>query len=1001
MVKVQPNDESDKMIEYRSTSDPLLLIGQLFDSFWDGVIFVDSDGFIRKANRTMVELSGYLISEIEGLPVEALIPDVLRSRHAYLRENYQRNPAPREMGGELEIELQNKNGERKTVDVSLQPFSFGETSGVIVAVRDKSEVQTLKKALYDLEIERKSLSEKRGGVNAEIAALLFSSMTPAVVIDRMGMIKRINHAFEFTRLEADSYRIGENLFDLVSIEDPRGTLQNALDESRLVGPIQINRGESRINTGASSLFVWPIHRFESTGTDEMLIQFNVDISVSLSPENDHSISLFVRQLSQVSELSSFLSMAAGEITRKFSGISVGFFSQTNDGLTLYWNNRRICGLSNDGTIDKYNAVTSADLSALYLLGQLRLDDTDYLLRQAMIIKSDPILAFDALESVADKASPLAMVVWIDKAIHLSIAEKQEIDSYLSCVRSVFSISCARWKQQYWQELIGTVSLGILVAALDGTIIFQNAAAATLLQESSGKPGSSKAWFNCVSCEVLPFSTQFNFLLSKRKVIVQEGLIRQRRHPSIPVKMVFRRLTISNKEVDAIVVTFEDATRLAEAQGLVAHISNYDSLTNLPNLDLCSSRIDAILNSDKRRNLGVLVVRLDRFKDLRAARGSQAGDELVRKAAARLVSKAHLGEMVARIDTDEFAVICTTANSEIELAKRSDEFDFLLRQPFDSPAGEVYFTPHFGLAMVEDASSAQELLLRAGMGTRSMKLSHSLVHARLQVVDFSSLAADIDVEMALHRAIDAQELEAHFQPQVNLASGALVGAEALVRWRRPGYGLVLPADFLDIAESVGLIGELGRTMLQQSCEVLSQWESKGIDLSVSVNVSGSQLASPGFVNLVKTIVQAYGVRPESLMLELTETAFLGDIDAALYPMRKLQAFGVRFSIDDFGTGYSSMTYLRKLPFSEMKLDRSFVSGVVANAGDRAILAAMIKLGTSLNIVTIAEGIENSEQRTVLTEMGCQLAQGYFFGRPAPLDSGEWTDLILLAKHRDLA
>ncbi|MDA8261610.1 MAG: EAL domain-containing protein, partial [Actinomycetota bacterium] len=262
-------------------------------------------------------------------------------------------------------------------------------------------------------------------------------------------------------------------------------------------------------------------------------------------------------------------------------------------------------------------------------------------------------------------------------------------------------------------------------------------------------------------------------------------------------------------------------------------------------------------------------------------------------------------------------------------------------------------------------------------------------AEIAPLDFDLISASIDLEMALHRAVLNREFIAHFQPQITLEGRSIVGAEALVRWRRTPGGLVAPGEFLPTAESIGIISDIGRIMLEGACEVLSAWARNGVALTLSVNVSGHQLLAPGFTELVDELLAQSGFEPERLTLEVTETALMADLEVATARMRRLRDLGVGLAIDDFGTGYSSLTYLRKLPFTEMKLDRSFISGLGSDAGDEAIVSSVVKLGQTFGIRTVAEGVETELQYSRLLAMGCDAAQGYLFGRPMPLQ-----DLLLI-------
>nr|MDA8208769.1 EAL domain-containing protein [Actinomycetota bacterium] len=525
---------------------------------------------------------------------------------------------------------------------------------------------------------------------------------------------------------------------------------------------------------------------------------------------------------------------------------------------------------------------------------------------------------------------------------------------------------------------------VVVADLNGRLVHVNREAAESLMDLAGEEDGRDGWIRHVACDPPLFSSDFLEMLAAGDAVRLTGKVERPGRVAVPVEISARMLCLAHSSPNAALLVFEDVSRLKEIEGFAHHVTLYDGITGLPNLSLAAGRLGQALRRHAPDSVGLLAIQVSRFKQIRAALGPNIADEIVQELAARLVSSTRPGEMAARLDTDDFALIVLGIESEHDLERRIARVAERLRRPILTTGGEVFASFRIGSARGTEGSSADDLLSRASARARSGDGAPAHDHLEAEPLDFDRISASIDLEMALHRAVLNREFIPHFQPQVSLADRAVLGAEVLVRWQRARKGLVSPAEFLPTAESVGIVTDIGRMMLEQACEVLAEWGSRGLDWTLSVNVSGHQLLQPGFPGLVAEMLAASSFEPGRLTLEVTETALMADLEVATARMRRLRDLGVGLAIDDFGTGYSSLTYLRKLPFTEMKLDRSFISGLGSDAGDEAIVSSVVTLGQTFGIRTVAEGVETELQYSRLLAMGCDAAQGYLFGKPMPLD-----------------
>jgi len=434
---------------------------------------------------------------------------------------------------------------------------------------------------------------------------------------------------------------------------------------------------------------------------------------------------------------------------------------------------------------------------------------------------------------------------------------------------------------------------------------------------------------------------------------------------------------------------------------LAHQALHDALTGLPNRALLSDRLVQALASSRRRHaqLGVMFLDLDEFKFINDSSGHGTGDELLRDAAARIAGVVRPGDTVARFGGDEFVIVCDDI-STIEIEQIAERVLAALSQPWKIGNHEVRVTASLGIAIADEHSTPESLLRDSDA---AMYRAKERGKGRIEMFDDElRIKAERRFSTAsqLHQALDRGEFTNLYQPVIDLSTGAMVGAEALVRWNHPERGLLQPAEFITLAEETGLIVPIGAWVMEQACRDIVAWQAlqqgeAPSRLWISVNLSVRQLLAADVVALVDDVVQRTGINPSDLSLELTESVFMEDAEYFGRTLADLKALGVALAIDDFGTGYSSISYLKRFPVDAVKVDRGFVDGLGTDPNDTALVAAVIALAGALGLDVIAEGVETYEQIMILEELGVRTAQGYFFAKP--LAAAEITRLVT-ERHR---
>mgnify|MGYP003587747054 CR=1 FL=1 len=429
----------------------------------------------------------------------------------------------------------------------------------------------------------------------------------------------------------------------------------------------------------------------------------------------------------------------------------------------------------------------------------------------------------------------------------------------------------------------------------------------------------------------------------------------------------------------------DITHQKAAEQRIEHLAYYDALTDLPNRTLLEQRAERMLAlaTRQRRSLAVLFLDLDRFKEVNDSLGHAEGDALLIQVAARLRENTRETDTICRLGGDEFVLLLPNASQE-EAAQVADKMLIAFRQTFPLAGHHLQVTLSIGIALYpHDGCQVSDLLKNADAALYQAKQNGRNTRACYAQAMHTAHFERLVLKSELHPAIAAGQLSAYYQPKVRMIDGQIMGAEALIRWQHPEHGLILPGRFIPLAEASDLIVELGDWMLTEVCRQLAAWRAAGLPaLTVAVNLAARHFRDPGLVAQIRGLLAAHRLHPQALELELTESSLLETGPQTTETLLALERLGVGLAIDDFGTGYSNLSYLKRLPLTTLKIDRIFVRNLVSDAHDRTLATTIITLGHGLGLQVVAEGVETNEQRRILFDQGCDLAQGYFFGRPMP-------------------
>ncbi len=561
---------------------------------------------------------------------------------------------------------------------------------------------------------------------------------------------------------------------------------------------------------------------------------------------------------------------------------------------------------------------------------------------------------------------------------LAAAFNQMTDDLRSAKEEIVATSA------YLDNVIRSMADALLVLTPDGIIAGTNPALCALLGyrdgELSGQPFVSVVDDRVAAQELLAE------MAGGERVPDRELLYRAKDGEVIPVVISGAAMHGPAGDIQGLVCLAHDISERRKAEEDIRRLAYFDPLTALPNRSLFQIRLGQTIATGRRMGgvSGLLILDLDRFKDVNDTLGHVLGDQLLKAVTERLKESIRPSDFLARVGGDEFAVIIAPPCDRRSIAGRARTFLELLASPFSIDGKEIFISTSIGITLFpEDGEDGEALLRHVDMALYDAKAKGRNAFSFFSEEMNRSARARRTLEESLRRALLDDEFFLEYQPQIDLQSGAIFGVEALLRWRHPEQGLIPPSRFIPVAEEMGLIRQLGDWVLRSACLQCREWIEAGCrPVSVAVNVSGYQFNHPDFVDKVERILAETGLEPQLLELELTESTLMEGKNDTVMTLVDLKARGVTLAIDDFGTGYSSLSYLKHFPIDRLKIDRAFVRDIATDAGGRAIVEAVVAMGHSLGLRVLAEGVEEETERAFLKERGCDEVQGYLFGRPMP-------------------
>jgi len=523
---------------------------------------------------------------------------------------------------------------------------------------------------------------------------------------------------------------------------------------------------------------------------------------------------------------------------------------------------------------------------------------------------------------------------------------------------------------------------VLVSVTDRKVLDANHAVSELLgypkQDLVGRPFCDFLVDDCTLLEL-----QMQRLAQEQQVPWMEISIRRQDGSIAVMDSCASRTSIRGEQVACLLL--HDITERKRYEAELMHQASHDSLTGLPNRNLLHDRLEQLLALGDRTGLSqaVLLLDLDNFKYVNDSLGHAAGDALLKQVAGRLTTMTRRYNTVARLGGDEFVILLSNIKTE-EVALVAERLERQFEKPFDVEGQEVFVTVSIGISMSPtDGTTGDKLLKNADIAMYLVK-EHGRNSFKFFADEMNRKVHDrLELELQMRHALERGEFVLYYQPRVRAHDGAVVGMEALIRWQPSDGPLVGPDRFIGLLEDTGLIVQVGEWVVREACRQTRAWQEDGLrGLRVSVNLSGRQFSQQGLEEMISRALRESFLLPDFLEVEITESMLMGDAQQAVGKLAGIKEMGVRIAMDDFGTGYSSLAYLRRFPIDTLKIDRSFVAGVITEPGDAVIAKTIISMAHNLKLEVVAEGVETIEQLEFMRAYGCQEVQGFFFGRPLP-------------------
>lgn len=606
------------------------------------------------------------------------------------------------------------------------------------------------------------------------------------------------------------------------------------------------------------------------------------------------------------------------------------------------------------------------------------------------------LAIQALQRGAQETVPKPHVDshWLPRALHYVVEQKNTERHLRMMEEALFE------EKERAQVTLNSIGDAVLTTDLNGKVTYLNLVAEKMtgwtLEEAMGHTLSTV--FNIIDGETRsPSPSPAERAIAQNKVVeLSANCILVRRDGS-ESDIEDSSAPIHNRRGDVVgaVLVFHDVSESRAMALKMSYLAQHDFLTGLPNRLLLTERLSRAMGMGRRhgKQVALLFIDLDYFKHINDSLGHSLGDQLLKSVAQRMVSCVRVTDTVCRQGGDEFVILLSEIERPQDVVQVVEKLLAAFINPHQIAGHELHVTLSIGVAIYPNDGAQVDTILQNADTAMYHAKARGRNNCQFFNVDMNTRAVQrLMIENNLRRALRCKEFVLHYQPKVNLASGEMTGAEALIRWQDPQSGLVYPAEFVPIAEECGLIVPIGLWVLGEVCRQLQVWESDGLrNVPVAVNVSAVEFRHKNFLPMLENLLEKTGLCPQLLELELTERIIMHDAEMSASVLHAIKSMGIQLAIDDFGTGYSSLSYLKRFPIDTLKIDQSFVRDITRDSSDATIVSAVIGMGRNLNQRVVAEGVETFEQLDFLKAHHCEEGQGYQFSRPLAAD--EFAQLLV--------
>ncbi len=970
---------------------------EILDAVPDAMVVVDQAGRIRLANRQAEVVFGYKRQELTGERVEVLVPEHLVGDHAGQRSHFFEQPQARPMGARPDLKARRRDGSVFPVEINLSPLTSDEGMLVVASIRDISERRRI-------DAEQRWQAEFSSGIINSLPGIFY-------LVDKSGHMRQWNANLEtVTGYSADelSGMTAWEILDPSEHQKAREAISTVFDsgEALLKALLPIKDGSLRSYHFQGRRII--------LGGEEFIAGLGIDMTeVQRTEAALDYLSGLQRTLVDASRR--FIDLGSANLDDVITDVlaRVGSYCEVDrsylfrfrEARTLMDNTHEWCAPAIQPQIDNLqNIPISAVPKVVQTMEQRdimhvpRVADlpSDWDKDRAMFESEDvqslvvvPIEFSGELHGFVGFDSVRRERVWGEEEVGLLEVLADLLGAVIQREHSARALreseAATAESEAKYRSVVDNIREVVFQADAEGRWTFLNPA----WEEITGFRVDESLGQRCLEFvhpqDRAGSEREFRQLMAGRQSLAQsEARYLSRQGDFRWFEVNVRPTCDEDGRIVGTAGTLRDITEQREAERKMRYLAHYDSVTGLPNRILALDRLDQWLKASGRADeqVAVLFLDLDHFKKANDTLGHEAGDQLLREAAQRLLADVRDDDTVARFGGDEFLIVAGGLEDGAAAQPVAEKLLKSFRDPFQIEGREFMLTASLGIAIApDDGTTSQELLRNADIAMYRSKGKGRNTCCYFTPAMNHDVERRQSVEEQLRGALARDELPLVYQPIVDLHNGAVVGAEALLRWNNPVLGQVSPDEFIPIAEQSGQIDAIGRQVLEQALERAARWRTqRDPDFWVSVNVSPRQFRDPCLVAGVQEALDSNGLPGRALYVEITESVLLDERGQAGVALAELKKLGVGIAMDDFGTGYASLRYLRHFPFDTLKIDRSFVGDITADPEDAELVIASLSLAHSLNLQALAEGVESRAQLDLLRQHGCELAQGYLFARP---------------------